>query len=89
LGTNAENTADRVRKGRSRAGAGERNRGARLRESDVIAIRDLYASGARDMVELAATFGVGYTQIWRIVNRRKWVNVPDTGGMGGEISLGR
>lgn len=69
LGTNAENTADRNAKGRQMRG--ERQRFAKLCESDVIAIR---ASMARQ-VDLAAQFGVTQGAISAVKLRHTWKHV--------------
>lgn len=72
LGTNQENTADRV--ARNRSARGERHGSARLTESQVIEIRRLYAEGHGSPM-LARMFGVGKSQINRILTGEKWGHV--------------
>ena len=66
LGTNRDNIADRIAKGRpgSQAwrGAGERHPNARLSNADVAAIRGSRSSGAR-CVDLARQYGVSARHI--------------------------
>lgn len=71
LGTNADNVADRVQKGRSRGAAGERNCKAKLSHSDVERIRSLHAGG-RGTVSLAREYGLHRNSIGNIVSGRYW-----------------
>lgn len=85
LGTNAENTADKMRKGRHRVAAGDshymrRNpllrsgdkaAGARIKEHDVIALRERAARGERQK-DLAKEFGITRSAVSAIVVRRNW-----------------
>lgn len=79
LGTNAENTADRHRKGRSARGArlnhppraGERNAAAKLTAESVIAIRARRKAGER-LTDIGADFGVGASTVSLIARRRIW-----------------
>lgn len=79
LGTNAENTADRTRKGRSARNSnpqpGTLNGRAKLTEDDVIDIRTVYAIGARQ-IDIAAAYGVTQVQISAIVRRKQWNHLP-------------
>lgn len=90
LGTNEENTADRVSKGRSAAGdrsgpalrpermpRGEAHGRAKLTNAAVIEIRRRYAAGGTSQPKLAREFGVDHTVIGDIVRREKWKHVPD------------
>ena len=75
LGTRSENMRDMGRKGRGGGGAkGERNRNARLTETQVIEIRTRFAAGELGYV-LAAEFGVGYRKLSRIVCGHAWGHV--------------
>lgn len=87
-GTNAENSADMVRKGRAargdrnarrlypeRTARGERNRHAKLTEQQVRDIRANYALCRVTPPELSARFGVSTSSIHRIVSRRMWSHV--------------
>ena len=73
LGTQADNTADRVSKGRG--GIGERNSHARLSEDQVREIRRCYATGGLTYHALAAAFGVAPSTIGFILNRGTWKHV--------------
>lgn len=80
LGTNADNVADMIAKGRSRALRGEAHPSAKLTEKKVTAIRRLY--GPRRprnvrkrpfMKDLASRFGISTAQVAHIVNGEHWV----------------
>jgi hypothetical protein len=70
-GTNAVNTADRVKKGRSSASRGERNWRAILTEEQVREIR----GSALSHTELARRYGVGRTAIAAVRERKTWRHV--------------
>jgi hypothetical protein len=71
LGTNADNVADRVRKGREGDRRGERNGRAKLTPADVQRIRDTKKEyGA--LKALMAEYGLGRTQIGRIRRGEQW-----------------
>lgn len=72
LGTNADNTADMVAKGRS--ALGERNGCAKLTQAQVDEIRLRYRGRGRGetQVALAAAFGVSYSLISMIVHHKRW-----------------
>lgn len=72
-GTNADNTADMVAKGRQTRG--EKNRNAKLTEADVRSIRSSYESGKHNQAELAAIWGVNDRNISQIVRRVSWKHV--------------
>lgn len=48
---------------------------AALKECDVIAIRELHASGKATMKQLASRFNTYYTNIWKIINRESWKHI--------------
>jgi len=75
LGTQAENVADCVGKGRARGAVGERNKKARLNAEQVIEIRRLAAAGVRQ-TEIAKTYDMDGASINHIVRRRNWRHVP-------------
>jgi hypothetical protein len=75
LGTQLDNIADMLAKGRHRAVVGSQQRGARLDETDIIDIRTLHASGVKS-VALARAFSVSPKTIWAAVNRLTWRHVP-------------
>ena len=74
VGTNADNTADKMAKGRETRG--EQLWSAKLTAKDVVEIRALYATGEHTQPSLAKRFGVGKAIIWKIVHRLKWKHVP-------------
>lgn len=70
-GTDADNSADKVSKGRQKgAGFGSRNPAAKLSEDQVREIRKL--QGAASQTVIAAQFGVNQTLISMIFRRVKW-----------------
>lgn len=66
LGDNSENMVDMIVKQRGTA---------RLTEAQVIAIRSEYAAGGVSQNELAMKFGIGSTQVCRIVQGKRWAHV--------------
>lgn len=74
LGTNADNVADKVRKGRTQASRGEENPRARLSRDDVIAIRRRYGAGVSSK-ELSAEYQVARNYIPMIAARKVWRHV--------------
>ncbi len=50
---------------------GEQNGGCKFRESDVLAILELYRNGMRGF-EIASLFGMSRSQVYRIVNGQSW-----------------
>lgn len=76
LGTNAENMADMVAKGRA-AGSrriGERNPCARVTQADVQAIRAEYGAGSTQRA-IAKRFGISQPTVNAIVSRKRWLHV--------------
>lgn len=78
VGTQLENIADRQAKGRSRGGdrRGEKNRSAKITQSDAINIRRLLAAGATQAA-VANLYPISRAQVGRIGNGQKW---PPTAG---------
>lgn len=76
--TAGENVAHAYSMGLARPGRvwGEDSPAARLRYTDVVAIRDRYAAGDVTQLSLALEYGVGRRQIGRIVNRKRWAMLP-------------
>jgi hypothetical protein len=70
IGTIADNTADKTRKGRAAKGSGHGN--AKLTESQIVEIRRLHPQVSSR--KLAKMFGVCKTTILDIVNNRKWLH---------------
>lgn len=87
-GTVVDNNRDTFKKGRYASGdktgarkypekmpRGERNGKAKLRESDIREIRNLYAEGGVKYPDLAKVFGVTNTTIMNIVRRKFWKHI--------------
>ncbi len=74
LGTQRENVADMMAKGRQHNRTGSKNSCAKLTEQDVIEIREACASGARQ-ADMARKYNVSQVAISLIVLRKKWVHV--------------
>jgi hypothetical protein len=74
LGTQADNVADMISKGRGRTVPqyGESNPMSRLTAQQVSAIRTEYAAGGISQKNLALKFGVTAMTVNRAVNRRTW-----------------
>lgn len=73
LGTQAENNADKVAKGRH--AKGEDNYFSKLTEDDIRSIRRLYESGQVSQIQIAAQYGVCVASISQIVNYKTWKHV--------------
>jgi hypothetical protein len=71
--THRINMLDAMTKGRM--AQGEKNAGAKLTETDVAAIRALYASGSTSYTKIGKQFGVSKTMIGFIVQRQNWNHV--------------
>lgn len=74
LGTNADNMADMLAKGRANPAAGESCGRSRFKTADVLAIRARRAAGESTRT-LAAAFGMSRTNIKDIINRKTWKHV--------------
>jgi predicted XRE-type DNA-binding protein len=81
LGTQAENSADKARKGRSRNAAdrlkGEANGFAKLTEELVAEIRRTYGAKEATQQEIADRFGVHQAHVSRIVRGAGWRHTLD------------
>lgn len=76
LGTHQDNLADMVAKGRSLRG--ERHNKAELTETDVLAIRTLWAVGGMTQQQIANRFGTNKANVSQIVRGKKWKHLlPD------------
>jgi len=71
LGTNADNVADRVAKGRNGAALGESNGKAKLRRAQVIEIRRRLSLGEAQL-PIACDFGVRQTAVSKIACGTYW-----------------
>ena len=73
LGTNTDNMADMVTKGRS--SRGEKNHFSKLTEAEVIRIKWLFAEGLAETKELAKMYGVTWRSIYRITAGECWGHI--------------
>jgi hypothetical protein len=73
LGTAADNMKDRNDK--NRQAMGERHGPAKLTESEVYEIFDLYSSGGFTYKGLGAIYGVGPVAIYSIMNGKNWTHL--------------
>lgn len=71
-GTCQQNSDDKKLHGTSNSGS--RNPMSKLDEASVMNIRKRIETGER-LSKIAASFGVNYSQIWRIKNRYRWAHV--------------
>lgn len=69
-GTNAENTADKVAKGRQARQLGERHSGAKLTETEAASLLSL--RGTMTQAKAGALFGIGPQQVSRIWRGVRW-----------------
>ena len=76
LGTQADNIADRVAKGRSRPSGvvGERHGNAKLSNASVLLIRECAARG-EEQRDIGLRFGVAQSTVSLIVRRKAWKHV--------------
>lgn len=78
LGTNKDNIADKVSKGRQAKGAsikqkvGEKNINAKLNSKQVLEIRKMFSCGEKTKTELGRMFGVTMPSIYAIVKNKTW-----------------
>lgn len=75
LGTQIDNIEDACRKGRIAKGEGSGT--AKLTEKDVREIRHAHQIGAASNVALARRYGIGETQVRRIVRGMKWKHLKE------------
>ena len=75
LGTIQDNNQDRTTKGRTSKLYGESNPRAKLKNDEVLKIRELYAFGGYRYIDLSEQFNVSKTLILKIVNRRLWKDI--------------
>lgn len=72
--THIDNVADRKLHGTHRAG--EDNNLAVLKESDVVLIREMYASGVATQKQIGEKYGITQSGVGRIVRGQAWVDAP-------------
>lgn len=71
-GTNSDNVADKVKKGRVPPMAGSKNPRAKLREDDVPEILRLYRESGLSQSKIAKMFGVNQQSISNVVTGKRW-----------------
>lgn len=77
LGTNADNMADKMKKGRQKSGVtlGSKNHLSSLNEQQVLEIRRLYQAGGVTQCELARQFNTDQTNVSKIIQRITWQHI--------------
>lgn len=75
LGTDADNSADKVAKGRQRAPRGEEMPNAKLTADKVREIRRRYASGGISAAKLGREYGIPAASVFDVIRRRRWAHV--------------
>jgi hypothetical protein len=75
LGTLSDNSVDMVRKGRHNKPFGENCKSSKLKESQVLEIREKYKTGLFSQRKLAKEFKVHQTIIGDIVNNQIWKHI--------------
>lgn len=87
LGTQQDNVADRVKKGRTARGdksgarlypesyQGEKNSAAKLKESDILKIRKMYFEDTYSKSTLAKMFNIDYSTLRRIAKKETWKHI--------------
>ena len=73
LGTIQDNNLDCVRKDRHSKGEGRP--GCKLKEKDVLEIRDLHQSGKLSAKEISIMFDLDWSYIYQILSKRKWKHI--------------
>lgn len=75
VGTNADNIADMIAKGRAAIRKGELHHKAKLKDADVLSIRERYSQGGMPERGLATIYGVSSSTIDDIVHYRRWKHI--------------
>jgi hypothetical protein len=75
LGTMADNVKDRETKGRGNQAKGEKNRHAKLTETQVREIRGLWLDGGITQLELSNKYGILKPTINKIIRRKYWKHI--------------
>lgn len=76
LGSQMDNVADMIKKGRARRGVGERHGAAKLSAAGVAAIRILAARTSMSMSSIARMFGVSWPTVASVAKGETWGHVP-------------
>lgn len=75
IGTNAENTADRVAKGRNAYRKGTKAANVKLTEEQVLEIRYLAATTNLNQGAIGCIFGIGSSNVSAIIRRINWNHI--------------
>lgn len=75
IGTDADNTKDKVERGRLRFPVGERAHFAKITSGDVQRIRDISRVGNVSQKEIAIYFAIDQTNVSLIANKKSWKHV--------------
>jgi hypothetical protein len=73
LGNNLINSQDRVNKNRQTKGEDHPNH--KLKLNDIPKVRSMYSSGKYSMRTLAKLFGICYSEMNAVLNKRTWRHV--------------
>lgn len=68
-GTDADNHADMLKKGRELSG--EKHPNSKLKEKDILKMRQLYGKGI-NCAEIGRRFNINRNYAWQICNKQKW-----------------
>ena len=74
-GTNADNTRDKMQRGRHRTQKGAEHYAARLTEAQVKEMRALYASGKYSQQKLAEMYNMSKSGVGSIVRGETWTRL--------------
>lgn len=75
IGTNADNVADRTKKGRSAKQSGIKNGRAKLSELQIKKIRSKYKTGKITQQQLSKIYGICQVQISTIIRGKQWRHI--------------
>jgi len=73
LGSNSDNVADKVSKGRSPDFRGDKNPAAKITKIQAGEIRNKYALGNISQRKLASEYGITQRAIWFIIHNQHWL----------------
>jgi hypothetical protein len=76
LVTQAENAQHAFRVGRRCGRPGTKHHNTKLSEGNIAEIRKLYADGMYSQSQIGKMFGIGQTQVGRIIRGERWSCVP-------------
>ena len=74
--THQENVLHSRKLGSWEAIRGEQAPRVKLTEKQILQIRAMWNNGGYSQKELAGIFGVNFSHIWKIINRRTWKHLP-------------